>query len=202
MNKIEKRSISKAGCFMPQPVFIIGTYNEDGTPNLSTVTGVSYAYGPPECLIISLYCSRRTKENLLRCGAFTANLCTVEMARLADYVGTVSGLTQCKDALPYDCTPGEKIHAPVLDASPYVKECRVLQTHRIGETHIIIAEIVNLQVGVNLGHPENDSDEAYLHWLNSSNLQDANPLLYAWKYYKIGDTVGKLGELSAELTTS
>ncbi|MCL2462441.1 MAG: flavin reductase family protein [Defluviitaleaceae bacterium] len=199
MKKIEKRSISQSPGLIPQAVWLIGTRNGDGTPNLSTITWVSYAYGPPEILVVSMQ-AERTKDNILRAGEFTANLCTVEMARLADYVGSVSGRDGAKDAVPYGYTWGEKVHAPVLDASPLVAECKVLQTHTIGDTHTFFAEIVNQQIDCGFGRPTDSSAEAYTKWLGSIDACDADPLLYTWKYYRLGKKIANLGELAAELS--
>jgi len=195
MKKIEKHSVPQSGGLIPQTMWLIGTCNESGAPNLSTVTWVSFTPGPPECLIVSMQ-ARRTKENILRTGEFTANLCTVEMVKLADYVGMVSGRIRVKNAVPYEYGWGEKVFAPVLHASPYVNECKVLQTHRIGDTHTFISEIVNQQIDKNFGRPASDSMDDYVRWLDSINIYDADPLMYTWKYYRIGTKVGNLGEFA------
>ena len=194
MKKIDKQPVQRSGGFIPQPVWLIGTRNEDGTPNFSTITWVSYAFGPPESLIVSML-AKRTKENILRTGEFTANLCSVEMAALADYTGAVSGLDGIKDGVSFDFVWGENVQAPVLDASPYVIECKVLQTHLVGDTHTFIAEMVSQLVDTRFGQPDDDSPEAYFKWLNANDIHGIDPLLYTWKYYRVGEKIGQLGEL-------
>jgi flavin reductase (DIM6/NTAB) family NADH-FMN oxidoreductase RutF len=195
----QKASVNKCGGFIPQAVYIAATYNKDGSPNLSAVTSVSYAYGPPESLVVSLFGNSRTRENVNRTGSFTANICTADMSRLADYVGSVSGLHQGKDGVPFICQKAEKVNAPVLKESPYVMECCLTHIHKVGETVILVAEIVNHLVDIKLGRPVDDSDEAWFEWLNASDARDINPLLYAWKYYRLGDKIGKLGEIAGDL---
>lgn len=151
MNKIDKHSASRSGGFIPQAVWLIGTINEDGIRNFATATMVSYISGPPEGLIVSL-----------RTGEFTANFCTVEM----DYAGSVSGTECLKGTMPFNGEPGVKVHAPVLEASPYVIECKVLQHVLIGDTHTFIAETLNQQIDIRCGRPQNDSYETYIEWLN------------------------------------
>ena len=197
MNKIDKHSVSKSGGFIPQAVWLIGTINEDGSQNFGTVTCVNYIPGPPEGLIVSLT-AKRTKENILRTSEFTANLCTAEMASMADYAGAVSGTERVKDAMPFSGVPGVKVHVPVLDASPYVIECKMLQYVLMGDTHTFIAETLNQQIDIRCGQPKNDSYEAYIEWLNKNDIHDIDPLLYTWKYYKVGDIIGKVGELKPQ----
>ena len=193
MEKISRKSVSKSGGFIPQAVWIIGSCNKDTSPNFCTITSVSYTPGPPESLIVSMQ-AKRTKENILCTGEFTANLCTVEMVHLVDFVGSVSGQESKKDALSFNCNWGEKIHAPVLDASPYVIECKVFQTHLVGNTITFIAEMVNQQIDIKFGQPNNDSYEAYIAWLNTNDLLDLDPILYAWNYYGIGKKIGRVGD--------
>ena len=78
-------------------------------------------------------------------------------------------------------------------------ECCVTYAHRVGETVILVAEIVNHMVDVKLGRPYDDSDEAWFSWLNESDAKMTDPLLYSWKYYTLGEKIGKLGELAGDL---
>lgn len=56
---------------MPQPVLIIGTYNEDGTPNaMNAAWGGQWDRGE---IMISMG-SHATTENLARCADFTVAL--------------------------------------------------------------------------------------------------------------------------------
>jgi flavin reductase (DIM6/NTAB) family NADH-FMN oxidoreductase RutF len=194
-----KASVNKCGGFIPQTVFIIGSFNPDGSPNLSVATSVSYAYGPPESLVVSLFGHSRTRENINRTGAFTANICTADMGRLADYMGSVSGLHQEKSGVAFTYENSAFIDAPMLKESPYAMECRVTHAHLVGETAILVAEIVKHMVDLKLGRPYDDSDEAWFSWLNESDARLINPLLYSWKYYALGEKIGKLGELAKDL---
>jgi flavin reductase (DIM6/NTAB) family NADH-FMN oxidoreductase RutF len=194
-----KTSVKKCGGFLPQTVFILGTYNKDRSVNLSAATSVSYVFGPPESLVVSLFGNSRTRANINRTGEFTANICNSSMGRLADYVGSVSGLHQDKDGLTYVCYGSDWIDAPVLLESPYAMECRVTHSHKVGDTVILVSEIINHLVDVHLGRPYDDSDEAWFEWMNESEASAIDPLLYSWKYYKLGEKTGKLGELAGDL---
>ncbi|MCL2702061.1 MAG: flavin reductase family protein [Defluviitaleaceae bacterium] len=200
MKKIEKQSISQPNnifqnvvwTLTPRPVWIVGTCNEDGSANLSTITCVSHTPGPPDNIIISMH-AKRTNANIQRTGGFTINLANVEMAPLADYVGTVSGDDCVKDAVPYSFAWGEKIHAPVLDASPCAIECKVSQTHVIGNFHTFFGEIINLHIDLSISNPPmGKSQEAIVEWFNAIDIHNIDPLVYhsfPQKYYRVGEKV-------------
>jgi len=174
----------------PRPVWIIGTRNEDNTPNLSTITCVSNTPGPPENIIVSMT-ARRTIANILRTGEFSVNLANTEMAALADYVGSVSGEDGIKDAMDYGFAWGDKLRVPVLDSSHYTFECKETHTHIVGAFHTFFGEVVNLQIDTNLT-PPSGPQEAIVKWFKSIDIHRTNPLVYhsVLKYYRVGEKKG------------
>jgi len=197
MKKIKKQSIPQLGglfhhvvwTITPRPVWIVGTCNEDGTPNLSTITCVSNTPGPPENIIVSM-AAKRTIANVQRTGEFSVNLCNVEMAALADYVGSVSGEDCVKDAVHYDFTWGDKARVPVLDASYCVFECKLSHTHVVGTFQTFFGEVVNLQLDASL-IPPTDSQEAVVKWFKALDIYKTDPLVYhsIQKYYRVGGKI-------------
>ena len=82
----------------PMPVYIIGTYNEDGTPNAMNaawggITGETH-------ITICVDSEHKTAENLLARKAFTVSMATAKYMAACDYVGITSGNTLCF-AYPY-----------------------------------------------------------------------------------------------------
>ena len=79
---------AKAMCY-PMPVFIIGTYNADGTPNAMNAAwgGISEETE----ITICVDSAHKTAENLLARKAFTVSMATANMMTACDYVGIVSG---------------------------------------------------------------------------------------------------------------
>ena len=71
----------------PQPVLIIGTYNEDGSANAMNAAWGGIA-GADE-IIIDLS-SHKTTDNILLKKAFTVSVGDVEHLAACDYVGLVS----------------------------------------------------------------------------------------------------------------
>ena len=58
---------------LPQPVYILGTYNEDGTPNaMRNAAWGGIQQGNTE-ISVCIGARHRTTQNLLRTGAFTVS---------------------------------------------------------------------------------------------------------------------------------
>lgn len=49
-------------CFFTQQIFLIGTEDEDGSPRFAPISWVSYSWGSPACLVISMYGTKQTKK--------------------------------------------------------------------------------------------------------------------------------------------
>lgn len=135
--------------------------------------------------------ARRTIANILRTGEFSVNLANTEMAALADYVGTVSGESGVKNAMPYDFAWGEKIHVPVLDASHCVFECKVSHTHVVGGFHTFFGEVANLHIGTNLIPPTDVSREDLRKWFSKIDIHKMDSMVYhsILKYFRVGERV-------------
>ena len=58
-----------------QPAFIIGTSNEDGSYNFAPITWVSITSenGDDYLLVISMFGTKRTKQNVIRTGKLSVN---------------------------------------------------------------------------------------------------------------------------------
>ena len=79
---------AKEMCY-PMPVFIIGTYNEDGTPNAMNAAwgGIS----EEQEISICVDAGHKTAENVQSRKAFTVSMGTAQYVNACDYVGIVSG---------------------------------------------------------------------------------------------------------------
>ena len=87
------KSFGQKSWMLPQPVLIIGTYNNDGTPN-----AMNAAWGgqwDAKEIVISMGAHATTK-NLNNCADFTVAFATKETMVGADYVGIVSAKDQPK----------------------------------------------------------------------------------------------------------
>lgn len=145
------KSFGQKPWVLPQPVLIIGTYNQDGTPN-----AMNAAWGgqwDAKEIMISMG-KHATTENLARCNDFTVAFATKDTMVASDFVGIVSAKKDHEKIQKTGWTniKAENVNAPVFTDFPMTLECRILR--KIDETedgYNIVAEIVNILV-----------DEAYL----------------------------------------
>ena len=126
----------------PQPVLMIATYNEDGTPDIMNAAwgGISDS----DEISISISSSHKTAENLLKRGAFTVSFATADQVAACDYVGLVSG-NKVPDKFAragFHAVKSEFVDAPLVEELPMALECRVRSYDT--ETDILRGEIVNV----------------------------------------------------------
>ena len=131
----------KTMCY-PMPVYIIATYNADGTPNAMNAAwgGIS----EEKEISICVDSGHKTAENLKARGAFTVSMATAKYMTACDYVGIVSG-NKVPDKFAragFHATKSEFVDTPLIDELPMALECRVLSYDE--ETCRLVGEIVNV----------------------------------------------------------
>ena len=110
----------------PMPVFIIGTYNADGTPNAMNAAwgGISEETE----ITICVDSAHKTAENLMARKAFTVSMGTADTMVACDYVGIVSGNKEPDKFAKagFHATKSEFVDAPLIDELPMALECEVI----------------------------------------------------------------------------
>lgn len=140
------KSFGQKSWMLPQPVLIIGTYNNDGTPN-----AMNAAWGgqwDAKEILISMG-AHATTENLNRCGDFTIAFATMETLVAADFVGIVSAKNDPEkmQKTGWTAVKSDNVNAPVFTDFPMTLECRILRKiDESEEGYYIVAEIVNILV--------------------------------------------------------
>lgn len=123
----------------PMPVLIIGTYDEDGTPNaMNAAWGMVTDF---QEITISLS-EHKTTENLRKTGAFTVSMATEDTVVVCDYVG-VESANKVPDKFAkagFHATKSTRVNAPLIDELPMALECKV----KSFENGILVGEIVNV----------------------------------------------------------
>ena len=115
----------KPMCY-PMPVYIIGTYNEDGTPN-----AMNAAWGgitEEAEITICVDAEHKTAENILARKAFTVSMATAPYVAACDYVGIVSG-NKVADKFAragFHATKSDFVDAPLIDELPMALECTLV----------------------------------------------------------------------------
>ena len=143
------KSFGQKSWMLPQPVLIIGTYNNDGTPN-----AMNAAWGgqwDAKEIVISMG-AHATTENLNNCADFTVAFATKETMVAADYVGIVSAKDQPKkiEKTGWNVEKSTNVNAPVFTNFPMTLECRLVRKiDESAEGYYIVAEIINILVDEN-----------------------------------------------------
>ena len=171
---------AKAMCY-PMPVFIIGTYNTDGTPN-----AVNAAWGgisEETEITICVDNTHKTAENLLARKAFTVSMATAKMLTACDYVGIVSGTKEPDKFVKagFHATKSEFVDAPLIDELPMALECEVISYDE--ETCRLVGRIVNVC-----------ADESVLGENGKVDVAKLQPITYDpmnHHYLVLGEKVGQ-----------
>lgn len=126
----------------PQPVFIVGSYDEQGIPDAMNAAwgGISEANEISMCLSAG----HKTVKNILARKAFTVSMATVETMVACDYVGIVSGNQEEKkmEKAGFHTVKSEFVDAPLIEELPMAVECRLISYDE--ETCRLVGEIVNV----------------------------------------------------------
>lgn len=143
---VARKSLGAHAITLPQPVLIIGTYDENGTPNAMNVAWGGQVGGQQIELNLALS-GRKTIDNLKLRGAFTVAFATVDTEVAADYVGIVSGQKvpdkMAKSGL--HAVKASKVDAPMYVEFPVTVECNVRLTEETdyGEFRVV-GDVVNV----------------------------------------------------------
>ena len=126
----------------PQPVFIIATYNEDGTANAMNAAwgGISEENEITMCISAS----HQTTANVLARKAFTVSMGTEDTVAACDYVGIASGnkVENKLEKAGFHAEKSENVDAPLIAELPMAVEC-VLKSYD-PETCRMVGEVVNV----------------------------------------------------------
>ena len=176
-----RKNLKPKATIYPLPVLIVGTYDENGTPN-----AMNAAWGAP-CdtaqVALVLSAGHKTVKNLLKTQAFTVGIADGKNVVAADYVGLVSANNE-PDKLTktgWSVVKSDFVNAPIIEDLPLVLECKLVSYDT--DTEICIGEVVNVSV-----------DESVLDENGQIDVKKVNPLCYASgvrAYYTLGEKVGK-----------
>lgn len=126
----------------PQPVFIIATYNEDGTANAMNAAwgGISESNEISMCISEE----HKTTKNVLARKAFTVSMATADHVAACDYVGLVSGNQEPKkmEKAGFHVLKNEYVDAPIIAELPMAVECRLKSYDP--ESCRMVGEVVNV----------------------------------------------------------
>jgi flavin reductase (DIM6/NTAB) family NADH-FMN oxidoreductase RutF len=172
----------------PCPVWVIGSYDADGKPNVMTASWAGICCSRPPCVAVSLRAATYTHGNIVASRAFTVNVPSERHAREAAFFGSVSGRDTDKFAVArLTAVRGDSVAAPYVGEFPLVIECRLLHTYELGLHTMFIGEIVSVK-----------ADESIVNAAGAPDLGKLRPILFGpgnENFYGIGEPLGSMRDL-------
>ena len=181
-----KKSLGARRFLYPMPALMIGSYDENGKPDVCNVGWAGICCSEPPCVMIGLHPSRQTLANIRQTGAFTAAIPSACYEVEADYFGCVTAKVDPNkmEKSGMHTVPSEHVNAPVVEEFKLTLECKVVKMEQFGSHYQIIGEIVNTL-----------ADEEILDENGGVDIAKLDPLLVdpsADTYHRVGECVGKI----------
>ena len=176
-----RKNLKTKAYIYPLPVLIIGTYDENGTPNAMNAAWGTVCDTAQVAVVLSAH--HKTVQNLLKTQAFTVAIADCKNVVAADFVGLVSANNEPNklEKTGWHTAKSEFVNAPIIEELPLVLECKLVSYDT--ETEICIGEVVNVS-----------ADEKVLGVDGQVDMAKLQPLCYASgvrEYYTLGEKVGK-----------
>ena len=161
---------SKPICY-PQPVFILGTYDENGVPDAMNAAwgGISEENEVSVCISEN----HKTTENILLKKAFTVSMGTADQVVACDYVGIESG-NRVPDKVAragWTVTKSDFVDAPLFDQLPMAMECELISYDP--ETCRLVGKIVNVSADESILNDKGVVDPAKLRPITFDPMNNA-----------------------------
>lgn len=174
-----KKSIGPKTLIYPNPVLLVGTYDENNKPNLMAVSWGSICCSDPPCVAVSIRQARYTYNNIINRKAFTVCIPSESQVNIADYCGIYSGRYENKfEKNNLTEVRSQVVDAPYADEFPVVLHCKLKEFNNLGVHTQFIGEIIDVSVDENV--------------LNDKGIPEINrvlPIIYDYgtkTYYGIG----------------
>ena len=187
-----KRSIGAKTIACPCPVFIVGTYDSAGKPNVMNAAWGDICCSKPPCLAVSLRKATYTYGCIVERQAFTVSIPSEDHIKEADYFGMASGRDEDKfEAAGLTPVRSDLVDAPYVGEFPLVVECQLLHTLEIGLHTLFVGEIKDVK-----------ADESVLDDGGSVDVAKIRPAAFdpaGRRYFALGECLGKAFSIGKEI---
>ncbi|MFA6583896.1 MAG: flavin reductase family protein [Elusimicrobiaceae bacterium] len=180
-----KKSIGPKTVLFTHPVLLIGTYDEDGVPNIMTAAWGGICCSEPPMVAVSLREATHSHASIINSGAFTVNIPSARYVRHADLAGLVSGRDFDKfDRLGLTAVRSTLVNAPYVEEFPAVLECRLFKYEKLGLHTQFIGQIMDFK-----------ADTETLDAEGFPDIRKVDPFVFGSfgnaEYFRLGDAIGK-----------
>jgi flavin reductase (DIM6/NTAB) family NADH-FMN oxidoreductase RutF len=168
MEVVMKKSLGSRTFALPAPVWVVGTYDADGKPNVMTAAWGGICCSKPSCVYVSLREATYSYKNIKARGGYTVSIPSEDYVAQADYFGMVSGRDRDKFA-DTGLTPvkADHVDAPYVGEFPVALECKLVQAVELGLHTMFVGEIMDVK-----------ADESVLNESGLPDIQLARPLVF------------------------
>jgi len=185
-----KISLGAKTLVYPTPIFVVGTFDPSGKPNVMTAAWGGICCSMPPCVAVSLRQATYTHGNIMNRKAFTISIPSEEHAKEVDYFGLVSGREADKFAAT-KLTPvkSELVDAPYVKEFPLIVECKLARVVELGLHTLFVGEVMDVK-----------AEDGAMAEAGLLDMKKVRPMVFApdtHLYYGIGDLIGRafsLGE--------
>ena len=166
------------------PVWVVGTYDREGKPNVMTAAWGGVCCSRPPCVYVSLRKATLTYSNIMERKSFTVSIPSETHTKEADYFGLASGKKVDKfSATGLTPVKSDLVDAPYVKEFPLIIECKVIRTVKIGLHTEFIGEIVDVK-----------ADSVVLNKENRPDIKKVKPIIWnpaGMTYHTVGKPIGK-----------
>lgn len=190
-----KESLGAKVLAFPTPIWVVGTYDSDGRPNVMTAAWGGICCSRPPCVYVSLRKATYTHGNILRRQAYTVSIPSETHVREADYFGLVSG-RDVEKLVMSGLTPvrSSVVDAPYVEEFPVVLECAVRHVVELGSHTQFVGEILDVK-----------ADPAVLTEQGLPDMATVRPLIFEpgnRQYYRVGAWAGSAFSIGKDLPST
>jgi flavin reductase (DIM6/NTAB) family NADH-FMN oxidoreductase RutF len=187
-----KISLGAKTLVYPTPVFVVGTYDKAGKPNVMTASWGGICCSQPPCVAVALRKATYSYTNILERKAFTISIPSEEFVKQADYFGLVSGRNTDKfAAAKLTAVKSRLVDAPFVKEFPLVLECKLVQVSDLGLHTQFVGEVVDAK-----------AEESVIGSGGAVDIKRLKPLIFTpdtQDYFGIGQFVAKVFSAGKEM---
>ena len=186
-----KKSLGAETIVPTTPVWVVGTYNRDGKPNVMTAAWGGICCSKPPCIYVSLRKATHTYSNIVKRKAVTVSISSETYTKEADYFGITSGKKVDKfSAIGLTPMKSDLVDAPYVKEFPLIVECKVIKIVEIGLHTEFIGEIMDVK-----------ADSTVLNEKNLPDIEKVRPIIWnisGMTYYKLETPIGQAFSIGKE----
>ena len=187
-----KQSRGAKSIVFPTPVFVVGTYDAEGKPNIMTAAWGGICCSRPPSVNVSMRSATYSHGNLKARKAFTISIPSEDDVTAADYAGIASGRDVDKfDVAGLTSVRSSLVDAPYVAEFPMVLECKLSQVVEVGLHTMFIGEVLDVK-----------GDERVFDQDGRLDITKVRPLLWAPDgrgYYGVGAYLGEAFDIGRTL---